>query len=104
VVPAFERLQSWAAEEGLGADDSGALLAEPRSRALLKDEILGEMRDLARFETPKKIGLLAEPFTVENGALTPTQKVKRSVVTEQYGELIESFYRPESVEQTMFTP
>jgi len=102
VVPAFERLQSWAAEEGLGADDSGALLAEPRSRALLKDEILGEMRDLARFETPKKIGLLAEPFTVENGALTPTQKVKRSVVTEQYGELIESFYRPESVEQTIF--
>jgi len=102
VVPAFERLQSWAAEEGLEADDSGALLAEPRSRALLKDEILGEMRDLARFETPKKIGLLAEPFTVENGALTPTQKVKRSVVTEQYGELIESFYRPESVEQTIF--
>jgi len=102
VVPAFERLQSWAAEEGLAADDSGSLLAEPRSRALLKDEILGEMRDLARFETPKKIGLLAEPFTVENGALTPTQKVKRSVVTEQYGELIESFYRPESVEQTIF--
>ena len=102
VVPAFERLQSWAAEEGLEADDSGALLAEPRSRALLKDQILGEMRDLARFETPKKIGLLAEPFTVENGALTPTQKVKRSVVTEQYGELIESFYRPEYVEQTIF--
>ena len=102
VVPAFERLQSWAAEEGLEAGDTGALLAEPRSRALLKDEILGEMRDLARFETPKKIGLLAEPFTVENGALTPTQKVKRSVVTEQYGELIESFYRPESVEQTIF--
>lgn len=102
VVPAFERLQSWAAEEGLETGDAGALLAEPRSRALLKGEILGEMSDLARFETPKKIGLLAEPFTVENGALTPTQKVKRSVVTEQHGELIESFYRPESVEQTIF--
>ena len=102
VVPAFERLQSWAAEEGLEAGDTGALLAQSRSRDLLKDEILGEMRDLARFETPKKIGLLAEPFTVENGALTPTQKVKRSVVTEQYAELIESFYRPESVQQTIF--
>ena len=102
VVPAFERLQSWAAEEGLEAGDAGALLAQSRSQDLLKDEILGEMRDLARFETPKKIGLLAEPFTVENGALTPTQKVKRSVVTEQYAELIESFYRPESVQQTIF--
>ena len=102
VVPAFERLQSWAAEEGLEAGDTGALLAQSRSRDLLKDEILGEMRDLARFEMPKKIGLLAEPFTVENGALTPTQKVKRSVVTEQYAGLIESFYRPESVQQTIF--
>lgn len=102
VVPAFERLQSWAVEEGLTAGDSGALLAQPRSRAMLEDEILGEMRDLARFETPKKIGLLTEPFTVENGALTPTQKVKRAVVTEQYADLIDSFYRPDSVEQTIF--
>ena len=102
VVPAFERLQIWAAEAGLETGDVGALLAQSRSRELLRDQILGEMRDLARFETPKKIGLLSEPFTVENGTLTPTQKVKRSVVTERYAELVDSFYRPESVEQTIF--
>ena len=102
VVPAFERLGSWAAAEGLDGADRAALLADPRCQDLLREEIFGELRDLARFETPKKIGLLSEPFTVENGALTPTQKVKRPVVTRLYADMIESFYRAESVEQTMF--
>ena len=102
VVPAFERLGSWAAAEGVGGADSAALMADSRCQDLLKEEIFGELRDLARFETPKKIGLLSEPFTVENGALTPTQKVKRPVVTRLYADMIESFYRAESVEQTIF--
>ena len=102
VVPAFERLGSWAAAEGVDGSDSAALMADSRCQDLLKEEIFGELRDLARFETPKKIGLLSEPFTVENGALTPTQKVKRPVVTRLYADMIESFYRAESVEQTIF--
>ena len=102
VVPAFERLGSWATAEGVDGSDSAALLADSRCQDLLKEEIFGELRDLARFETPKKIGLLSEPFTVENGALTPTQKVKRPVVTRLYADMIESFYRAESVEQTIF--
>ena len=103
VVPAFERLESWA--EGVGADtsDGAALLRDPRCQALLQEEIFGELRDLARFETPKKIGLIAETFSVEDGTLTPTQKVRRPAVTAKYADLIETFYRPESVQQTMFT-
>lgn len=102
VVPAFERLGSWAEGAGLDASDARALLGDPRCQALLEEEFFSEMRDLARFEKPKKVGLVADPFTVENGALTPTQKVKRAVVTERYAELIESFYSADSIEQTMF--
>ena len=104
VVPAFERLGSWAARAGVESTNEVDLLADPRCQALLREEIFGELRDLARFETPKKIGLLAEPFTVENGVLTPTQKVKRPVVTRRYAEMIESFYAPESVQRTIFLP
>ena len=104
VVPAFERLDGWAEEAGLDASDGAGLLEDSRCRALLRDEIFGELRDLARFETPKKIGLIAEAFTVEDGTLTPTQKVRRPAVTAKYADLIESFYRPESVQRTMFTP
>ncbi|MCY4571467.1 MAG: long-chain fatty acid--CoA ligase [Gemmatimonadetes bacterium] len=102
VVPALERLGSWAEGAGLDASDPRALLGDPKCQTLLQEEFFGEMQDLARFEKPKKVGLVADPFTVENGALTPTQKVKRAVVTERYAELIESFYSADSVEQTMF--
>ena len=104
VVPAFERLAGWAEGAGLDPSDGAALLADARCQALLQDEYFGELRDLARFETPKKIGLIAEAFSVEDGTLTPTQKVRRTAVNAKYADLIESFYRPESVEQTMFTP
>ena len=103
VVPAFERLEAWAGGAGVEAGDGAALLADPRCRAMLQEEFFSEFRDLARFETPKKIGLIAEPFSIEGGTLTPTQKVRRPAVSAKYAELIESFYRPESVERTMFT-
>ena len=102
VVPAFERLGTWAASAGLEADDPQALLADSRCQAHLQEQFFSEMRDLARFETPKKVGLIADPFTIENESLTPTQKVKRAVVARRYSDLIESFYAPESVERTMF--
>ena len=102
VVPAFERLHAWAVEEGIGASDDGALVTDSKCQEHLREQFFAELRDLASFETPKKVGLLSEPFTVDNGMLTPTQKVKRAVVAGRYAELIESFYHQDSVERTMF--
>ena len=102
VVPAFERLGAWAVEAGIGASDEETLLSDSRCQEHLREQFFAELSDLASFETPKKVGLLSEPFTVDNGMLTPTQKVKRDVVAKRYGDLIESFYHPDAVERTMF--
>ncbi len=102
VVPAFDKLSGWAAGAGVDASTSAALLADDRCRRFLKEQVFSELRDLARFETPKKIGLLAEPFTIENGALTPTQKVKRRVVEERCAAMIDAFYDPAAVDRTVF--
>ena len=67
VAPAFERLGAWAEGEGIEAADERALLADARCQTHLQEQFFSEMRDLARFETPKKVGLISEPFTVENG-------------------------------------
>ena len=64
--------------------------------------IFGELHDLARFETPKKVALIASEFTIEDGSLTPTQKVKRRVVEARYADLIEAFYAEENEDRTMF--
>src|SRR3989454_11918665 len=53
---------------------------------------MGGLRDLAKFEMPKKIVLLERDFTIESGELTPTLKVKRRAVEENYKPVIYRVY------------
>jgi long-chain acyl-CoA synthetase len=102
VVPAFPNLTSWAQAHGIAPTDAESLCGHPEVQQMMKDVIFGELRDLARFETPKKVALIASEFTIEDGSLTPTQKVKRRVVEDRYAELIEAFYAEENEDRTMF--
>ncbi len=63
---------------------------------------MARLEDLARYERPKKIGLIEAPFTVDDGTLTPTLKVKRRAVEAQYRDLIAAFYAEENFDQTVF--
>lgn len=96
IVPEFDRLQAWAAENGIEAADRAALVANPRVHEKMQAEVFGMLTDLARFEMPKKIGLLADEFTIADGHLTPSMKVKRRVVMERYREQIEALYEGET--------
>jgi long-chain acyl-CoA synthetase len=49
-------------------------------------------KDLSPYEQVKKIVLLPEEFTIQNGSLTPSLKIKRRVVTERFKAEIESLY------------
>ena len=49
-------------------------------------------RRLNRWETIKKWKLLDHDLSVESGELTPSMKVKRNVLEENYADLISSFY------------
>ena len=69
---------------------------------LLKDEKVIQMSreeidrlsvDLASYETVKKFALVATPFSIEGGELTPTLKVKRKIVEEKYKDVIDAFYQ-----------
>ena len=68
----------------------------------MKKEVFGSLGDLARFETPKKLGLIEEEFTIEGGILTPNQKVKRRVVQERFGTLIDKLYEPANRDRWVF--
>ena len=102
VVPAFECLEDWARSSGINAPTRRDLLKEERVRAHLGREVFGSLGELASYETPKKIGLIHEEFTIEGGILTPNQKVKRRVVRERYGSLIERFYDPANRNRDVF--
>jgi long-chain acyl-CoA synthetase len=75
------------------------LLGEQFS-ASIKQIILAEVwkhvevvnQGLASFESIKRIHILEEDFTIENGLLTPTLKVKRKEVTKRFEQAISSIY------------
>jgi long-chain acyl-CoA synthetase len=102
VVPSFPNLEAWARKSRIHAPDRNALLASKQVQGQMEARVMACLEDLARYERPKKIGLIATPFTVEDGTLTPTQKVKRREVKARYRNLIEAFYRKENFDQTVF--
>jgi long-chain acyl-CoA synthetase len=61
-------------------------------RQKIEREVRMTLRDLAQFEMPKKLLLLARDFTVEAGELTPTLKVRRRIVEERHRSAIEGLY------------
>jgi len=92
IVPSFDTLEAWARGRGLQWTDRAALLALPAVRVHLENEVEKGLKGLASYETPKKIALLPEEFTIANGSLTPTLKVKRRVIQERFKDVIDALY------------
>lgn len=100
LVPAFPVLEAWAKDAGVAAGGGKeALLSLPATQELLMKEVQSELDDFANYEAPKKIGLLTQEFTIEDGSLTPTQKIRRKIVERRYQSLIDAFYAPENKER-----
>ncbi len=88
-------MKKWAATEGLDFQK----ITAPESNDKLKQAILDDMiregkrRGLMPFEQVKKIEIIKEPFTIENGLLTPTFKSRRYAVEKKYKELFQKIYK-----------
>jgi long-chain acyl-CoA synthetase len=92
IVPNFDNLERWARERGLSYGSRSELLEMPDVKAKVEREVMSSLHDLAKFETPKKVVLLENDFTIESGELTPTLKVKRRVIEKNYKEQIDAAY------------
>jgi long-chain acyl-CoA synthetase len=92
LVPDFEVLKPWAEKQGIGTGDVKTMLGDARVRALFSQEVDTVNARLASFEKIVAWELLPAEFTLETGELTPTQKVKRRVVNQKYGDVIERLY------------
>jgi long-chain acyl-CoA synthetase len=68
------------------------LIADPKVQALYEGIVEGINGNLARFEKLKRVLLVADEFTSENGAMTPTMKLRRRVIEERYRRQIDELY------------
>lgn len=102
VVPAFAPLELWASENGVSWSDRSELVASAAVLRHMESEVFGMLTDLAPYEKPKKMALLEEELSIENGFLTPTLKVKRRVVQERLDALIDGLYSEEAADATAY--
>lgn len=92
ISPQFPALEDWAHHNGLKTSTRAELVSHPRVNEFYRNVVAEANAKLAQFERIKKVLVIADEFTVANGALTPTLKLKRRVVQQRYRDLIDQAY------------
>ena len=90
IVPEFERLKLWLAEQGKVVSTTQEMADAPEVKDLIKKEVDAANKQMADFERVKRHVLVGAPFTVDGGELTPSLKVRKRVVKEMYAEALKS--------------
>jgi long-chain acyl-CoA synthetase len=92
ISPNFALLENWARENQITISSRTELVANIKVRALYEAIVEEVNKNLARFEQLKCVLLVPDEFTADNGALTPTMKLRRRVIEERYRGQIEDLY------------
>ena len=93
IFPNWDILKKEALARGLNTERSTSELTQDHEvRRLLHAHIEQAQVSIANYEMIKRFTILAEPFSMENGELTPTLKIKRNVVYKHYAQAISDMY------------
>jgi long-chain acyl-CoA synthetase len=93
IVPTFEKLEQIAEGKGIQWKDRRELVSHSEINKEMDQEIKRIQASFARYEQIKKFTLLPEIFSIENGELTPSLKIKRKAVEKKFADLIDQMYR-----------
>jgi long-chain acyl-CoA synthetase len=92
IAPHFACLEEWAKANGIPCSSPEQLIADSRVKALYEAIVADVNKDLAHYETIKKVLLVPEEFTIASGQLTASMKMRRRAVEEKYREQIDALY------------
>jgi long-chain acyl-CoA synthetase len=79
-----------AAERGLNAAPAG--LGSKQVEEILRSRITNQMKEFPGYAQVRRVAATLDPWTVENGLLTPTMKLKRAKVMEKFNAEIDAMY------------
>jgi long-chain acyl-CoA synthetase len=91
IVPREEFASAWAKEHGVSAD-LASLAQNSAFRTAIAKAVEHANAQLSAIEKVRKFTLAHQPFTVENGQLTPTLKVRRHAILREYREALDALY------------
>lgn len=92
IVPDYPNLKAYADEHHIQYNDESELLTNTDILRMIDSRIEIAQAHFAPYEKIKRYTLLPEPFTMENGELTNTLKIKRKAVAEKYKDVIDKMY------------
>jgi long-chain acyl-CoA synthetase len=92
IVPNFATVQARAAQAGVKLASPQEMVSSAWVHELIEREVKRLTANLAQFETIKRFTLLDREFTFDGGELTFTLKLKRRVIDQRYGDVIERLY------------
>ena len=94
IVPEWEALKAALRSGGEQTGETRTEISkQPAAIKLVQRDVTAMTAHLADYERVRRVALLPEEFSIDNGEMTPTLKVKRRVIDERYGELIDDLYR-----------
>ena len=87
-----EGLKDWAASNGLAGKSFTEIARDDKTRAAVEGYVEELNKHLNRWEQVKKVAIIDRELTVENGDLTPSLKLKRKVVVDNFHDKIDELY------------
>ena len=96
ISPNFAALEPWANAQGIASEDRRRLVQDQKTRTLFEGIVAEVNHGLAHHETIKRFDLVPDEWSLEDGELTPSLKLKRRVIEAKYKTEIDRFYRDEA--------
>ncbi len=93
ISPNFEMLHSWAYENKITFKNNEELVRNEEVIKLYKDEIAKVNKKLGQYERVNVFRIVCKEWSPASGELSPTLKLKRRVIKEKFGHLIDEMYK-----------
>jgi long-chain acyl-CoA synthetase len=92
IVPDFLYLKSWCTSNNITYTTNSEMINNAEVIKKIREEIRDYNRFFGDYEQIKRYQLIADEWTVANGILSPTLKVKRKIIAERYAGIIEKLF------------
>ena len=92
IVPNFEKLKSWCEEKGVAYTSEAEVIKEKNVVDMFRKEVEKYNKFLGDFEQVRRFELLDHEWTIEDGELTPSLKIRRKAIAEHYQDLIDGMF------------
>ena len=92
IAPNFEALEGYLKSKGFEGLSPSEIASHPETINLFNQEVESRMAPFAQYEKIKKITVIDRLFELERNEITPSLKIRRKAVTDNFKEIIDAMY------------